>query len=490
MTENTDHVDRIDHVDLLIEHGTVISMDAQRRVIEDGAVAVRADRIVAVGTSAELRARFTATKTINAHRKAVLPGLIDSHAHAGHGMLRTMGAGDPGAWMDACAVIYTTASDEQFWRAESAMTSLERLKAGVTTGVSLFGGGDSIMRVDDPKYARAHCDAVARAGTRSVVAVGPSRPAAPTRYVDWATEPPTSRDVDAATVLEVCNQIIDENHGRADGRLSIAITLAVFAPMHEPDHELLRDEFHRQARDYFGLAQARGLTFTQDGHRTGTLALAHRELGLLGPTSFMSHSIDLNEEDIAVTRETDTRIVHNPSAIMSIRGRCPVPELIDAGVTVAMGSDGAAPDRGYDMFRHMSQCMHYHRRHFRDAGVLPHGKVLEMVTIDAARALGMEREIGSLEAGKKADIILVDLFKPHMLPLNMPVYRVTCFANAADVSTTIVNGRILMEDRQVQTVNESEILEEVNEAAERMLDRSGLRHLTQAPARLWRVSHY
>ncbi|UUZ65428.1 amidohydrolase family protein [Polaromonas sp. P1-6] len=204
----------------------------------------------------------------------------------------------------------------------------------------------------------------------------------------------------------------------------------------------------------------------------------------------MSHSIDLTEEDIAVTLDTDTRIVHNPSAIMSIRGRCPVPELIDAGVTVAIGSDGSAPDRGYDMFRHMSQCMHYHRRHFNDAGVLPHGKVLEMVTIDAARALSMEREIGSLEVGKKADIILVDLFKPHLMPLNMPVYRVTCFANAADVSTTIVNGRILMEDRQVLTVNESEILEDVNEAAERMLDRSRLRRLTESPARLWGASHY
>ncbi|MGH8803296.1 MAG: amidohydrolase family protein, partial [Polaromonas sp.] len=88
----------IENIDLLIEHGTVITVDAQRRVIEDGAVAVKADRIVAVGTSTELRARYQAAKTINAHRKAVLPGLIDSHAHAGHGMLRTMGAGDPNAW--------------------------------------------------------------------------------------------------------------------------------------------------------------------------------------------------------------------------------------------------------------------------------------------------------------------------------------------------------------------------------------------------------
>jgi 5-methylthioadenosine/S-adenosylhomocysteine deaminase len=159
-------------------------------------------------------------------------------------------------------------------------------------------------------------------------------------------------------------------------------------------------------------------------------------------------------------------------------------------VVVAIGSDGSAPDRGYDMFRHMFQCMHYHRRHFRDGGVLPHGKVLEMVTIDAARALSMDHEIGSLEVGKKADIILVDLFKPHLMPLNMPVYRVTCFANAADVCTTIVNGRVLMEDYKVLSVNQDEILEEVQEASERMLDRSGLRHLTQSPARLWNATHY
>lgn len=477
-------------VDLLIERGTVITIDPERRVIEDGAVAIRGDRIVAVGGTGALRERYTAAKTIDAHRKAVLPGLIDCHAHAGHGMLRTMGAGDPDAWMRACGVVYTTASDEAFWRAESALASLERLKAGTTTGVSLLGGGDSIMRVDDPKYARAHCDAVERAGTRSIVAVGPSRPPEPRRYVDWSTLPPTASDVDGAAMLDVCEQIVTDNHGRADGRIRIAVVLPVFAPMHEPDHREMRATFERQARDYAGLAQRRDLTLTQDGHREGTLALAHRELGLLGPKSFMSHSIDLTPDDIDAVRATDTRIVHNPSAIMSIRGRCPVPELIDAGVTVALGSDGAAPDRGYDMFRHMFQCMHYHRRHFRDAGVLPHGKVLEMVTIDAARALSLDHEIGSLEAGKKADLILVDLFRPHLMPLNMPVYRVTCFANAGDVVTTIVGGRVLMEDRRVLSVDEGEILADVQENCERMLDRSGLRYLTESPTRLWGASHY
>ncbi|WP_137896381.1 amidohydrolase family protein [Ramlibacter sp. 2FC] len=477
-------------IDLLIEHGTVITLDPQRRVIEDGAVAVLADRIVAVGRTAELRERYGARQTLDAHRKAVLPGLIDSHAHAGHAMLRTLGGGDTHAWSDAAARIYTSASDEGFWRAESALASLERLKAGVTTGVSLLGGGDSIMRVDDPKYARAHCDAVVQAGTRSVVAVGPSRPDSPRRYLDWAQQPPSGRDIDEASMLAVCEQVIASEHGRAEGRIAIAVTLPVFAPMHEPGQAALREAYLWQAGAYAQLARRHGLSFTQDGHCTGTLALAHRELGLLGPRSFMSHCIDLSEEDIQLARETDTRIVHNPSAIMSIRGRCPVPELIDAGVTVALGSDGAAPDRGYDMFRHMWQCMHYHRRHFRDPGVLPHGKVLEMVTIDAARALGLGAEIGSLEAGKKADIILVDLFKPHLMPMNMPLYRVTCFANAADVATTIVDGRVLMQDRRVLSVDEGAVLEAAQAASELMLERSGLQHLTREPARLWGASHY
>ncbi|WP_256591114.1 MULTISPECIES: amidohydrolase family protein [unclassified Pseudomonas] len=220
------------------------------------------------------------------------------------------------------------------------------------------------------------------------------------------------------------------------------------------------------------------------------MALAHRELGLLGPTSFMSHCIDLTSEDIALCRETQTKIVHNPSAIMSILGRCPVPELIEANVTVALGSDGAAPDRGYDMFRHMFQCMHYHRRHFRDPDILPQGKVLEMVTIDAAKALSMEHEIGSLEVGKKADIILIDLFKPHLMPMNMPIHRVTCFANGGDVCTTIVDGKILMEDYVVGAVDEAAVLAAVQEESERMLDRSGLRHLTEESKNLWRAARY
>jgi 5-methylthioadenosine/S-adenosylhomocysteine deaminase len=215
---------------------------------------------------------------------------------------------------------------------------------------------------------------------------------------------------------------------------------------------------------------------------------AHEKLGILGPDTLLSHSTDLTEEEIGICRNTGTKIVHNPSAIASMTGRCPVPELLDAGVTVMLGSDGVAPDRSYDMFRHMFQAMRYHRFYYRDPSVLPPGKVLEMVTIDAARALGLEKELGSLEAGKKADLILIDMFKPHLFPLNMPVYRVAYYADGNDVDTVIVNGRVLMENRQVKTVNEADILELAQKETEDALDRTGLRRLLAIPDRFWGVS--
>jgi 5-methylthioadenosine/S-adenosylhomocysteine deaminase len=479
-----------ERVDVLIVHGCVITLDPARRVIEDGAVAVKGERIVAVGETAALTSQYVAERVINARRKAVLPGFIDAHAHAGHAMLRTIGGADGDAWTSACEAIYTRASDETFWEMESHLAALERLKAGVTTGVSLLGGGDSIMRVDDPVYARRHCDAVVKTGTRSIVAVGPSRPPAPRAYTHHGPNGSETRDVDFDQMYEVCRAIVETCHGDANGRIRIALTLPVYAPQHYPEQAQWEGLVRSEAARYMALARERGLSFTQDGHRAGTLDFAYRELGLMNAKSFMSHAIDLTEADIAACVESGAAIVHNPSAIMSIIGRCPVPELIDAGVTVAIASDGAAPDRGYDMFRHMWQCMHYHRRHFRDPDVLPHGKVLEMVTIDAAKALSLDEEIGSLEAGKQADIILVDLFKPHMMPMNMPVYRVTCFANAGDVCMTMVGGRILMEDYRVLSVNEADILEGVQAAAERTLERSGLRRLLEMPATLWGHSRY
>ncbi|MDA0340772.1 MAG: amidohydrolase family protein, partial [Proteobacteria bacterium] len=467
--------------ELLIRGGTVATMDPTRQVIKDGAVRVRGNRIVAVGPARALDQETDGVTVLDATGMLVLPGLIDCHGHAGHGLVKTLGGGRGDLWFDACRQIYTTGSTPAFWEAEALLSALERIKAGVTTGVSYLGGGDSVTRTDAPDYAAAHCAAVQRIGARSIVAVGANRPPFPWMYAHIREGLAELFEVSFERQLEVCEAIVAAWQGAAQGRVMISLTCPVHHPSRELPEGVAVEMVRDQARAIRDLARRLGVSFTQDGHRQGSIEAAH-QWELLGPDAYLSHCVDITEREIAICAETDTRIVHNPSAVASIKGRCPVPELLDAGVTVAIGSDGAAPDRSFDQFRHMQQCMHYHRRHFRDDQVMPPGKVLEMVTIDAARTLGLEDDIGSLEIGKKADIVLLDLRKPHLAPANMPLYRATCFANGADIDTTIIDGEIVMQGRRVASIDEGEVLDYADREAALAIERCGLGDLLETPA--------
>jgi cytosine/adenosine deaminase-related metal-dependent hydrolase len=470
--------------DILITNGTIITMDGERRVLENAAIAIVGDRIAAIGPTEELEASFDAEQVIDASDNVVMPGLIDGHGHAGHGLVKSLGT-DTGEWYGATESIYALGSTESFWRADALLTAVERLRFGVTTGLTYFGGGDSVMRTDDPRYGDAYLEAIREVGVRWFLAVGPRRPPFPRTYAHWDGDTRTEVQVSFERQLEVTEDLIQRWHGESDGRINIAVML----PTHHPENGRLSDadlqDLIRRSKATRDLSKQYGLLFTQDGHTRGTVKFAHEVLGILGPDALLSHATELTDEEIQICAETNTRIVHNPSAIASINGRCPATELMAAGVTVMLGSDGVAPDRSYDMFRHMFQAMRYHRFHFRDPDVLPAGKVLEMTTIDAARALGMEDEIGSLEVGKKADIIFIDMLQPHLYPAQMPLYRVAYFANGNDVETVIVNGQVLMLDRQVNTVDVASVLELAQQEIDAALERTGLQHLVATPEGFW-----
>jgi cytosine/adenosine deaminase-related metal-dependent hydrolase len=476
-------------VDILITGGTVITMGPGRRVIEDGGVAIDGNRILDVGTSDELTSRYKANRVIDATHKIVMPGLFDGHSHAGHGLLKSIGYHSQ-LWNEACEQVYAEGSTPGFWRAEALLTALERLRFGTTCSLTFLGGGDSVMRADDPVYGESHCEAVGEVGIREYLAVGPRRPPFPRKYSRWDGVTKTDYMVSFEDQIATSRMLIESRDGSADGRVRIVMMFPTSHPEHGgfTDEEL--GELRYMAKEARGLSKEKNVLFTQDGHTKGTIKFAHEEQGLLGPDALFSHSTDLTEEEIGLCRETDTRIVHNPSAVASMTARCPVPELIDAGVTLMLGSDASAPDRSFDMFRHMFQCMRYHRRHFRDDRVLPPGKVLEMATIDAAKAMGLEKELGSLEPGKKADIILVDARKPHLYPLNMAADRIAYYANGNDVDTVIVDGRVLMEGCEVKTVDVDQVLDLAQEEAEAMMDRNNLRHLLDYTEGYWGRSRY
>jgi 5-methylthioadenosine/S-adenosylhomocysteine deaminase len=442
-----------------------------------------------VGTTLEITAAYTAKNEIDASRKVIMPGLIDGHAHAGHALVKSMGVNQLDAWGDACYQIYQRGSDEEFWYADAQLSALERLKCGTTTSVNLLGGGSDVMRTDDAAFAFAHIEGIQKVGIREFVAVGPGRPPFPKPFIRWTGTSRREVIVDFDKQMRVSEEIIQRSHQAGDQTISICVAFPVFNPAVGFNAGELAD-IKCMAKSARALSKKHGVLFAQDGHKQGTILFAHEELDLLGPDSLFAHNIDLTAEEIALCAQTGTKIVHNPSAIFSIMGRCPVPELLDAGVTVLLGSDGVAPDRSYDMFRHMFQSMHYHRTFFHDPNILPAGKVLEMVTIDAARGLGMESEIGSLEVGKKADIILIDMYKPHLHPMNMAPYRIAHYANGGDVDTVFINGKMLMENRQVKSVTESDVLDRAQTALDTAVTRTGLQSLLDIPDRFWGHSRF
>jgi len=173
-----------------------------------------------------------------------------------------------------------------------------------------------------------------------------------------------------------------------------------------------------------------------------------------------------------------------------MRNRCPVVELLDAGVTVGLGTDGSAPDRTFDIFSDMRMAQALQRHHFHDSSYMPPGKVLEMATIDAAKALGIGNEIGSIEAKKRADIILVNMNKPHLTPRFMIPHRVVYEAYGHDVDTVIVDGKIIMEDRVVKTVNEEEMLDQAQRVAEEVVEQNSLEKYLEITKGFWGYSKY
>lgn len=392
-------------------------------------------------------------------------------------------------WEDICGEVSTTASPPEFWYAEARLASLERLRFGVTCGVSLLGGGDTIMRTDDPACGSAHCDGVADIGVRSVVAIGPTRAPHPRTYATRdASDKPLPYPVSFDRQVQTCVALLDRWHGVQ------TISIALLYPVLRDEHQAKMPaadyaEAIRQAQVMRALSRDRKVLFTQDGHWRGSVRRA-LDMGLLGPDALLSHCIDLHADEITTIAETGTRVAHNPSAIASIMGRCPATELIDAGAVVAIGSDATAPDRTSDMFRHMQQAMHYHRTHFRDPAILPPGKALEMVTIDAAKALGLDHLIGSLEVGKAADLVLIDMQRPHLHPVNMQPFRVIYFANGNDVDTVIVGGKVLLSGGKPVHADQTAILAEAQQQAERMIDRIGASDALGLPQGFWGQARY
>jgi cytosine/adenosine deaminase-related metal-dependent hydrolase len=203
------------------------------------------------------------------------------------------------------------------------------------------------------------------------------------------------------------------------------------------------------------------------------LAMAH---GLLGPRTVLAHCVWTDEEDWALFQQTGTTASHNPASnAKCASGTAPVHRMLQAGVNVALGCDGGPSNNAYDMIRDLRLASYLGSLRENDPTVVPAETVLEMATVHGAKALGLDSDVGSIEPGKKADLILIDMDKPHLVPSWDPVSTVAYAAAGSDVDTVVIDGRVVMQGRKVLSMDEGAIVEEARRRAPAVAERAGLR---------------
>jgi cytosine/adenosine deaminase-related metal-dependent hydrolase len=442
--------------DLLVLADTVLTMDEGDRVLDDGGVAVRGGRIVAVGPRGELLARYRADEVIADSNTVLMPGLVDSYAHAGHGLVR--GLFDPQAGWPA-GEVYWHAAREQWWYAEALLAATERLRFGVTTGLSVIGA--TPPRCDSPIFAERNAEAYAAAGVRVVLGVGP-----PDRLFSHLPEPWSGsffengswvrRSFDYDDALAASLEVVRRWHGGADGLVRAALAPAYLFGRHVRHHRLPQQrapgpegagDILAAAEQMRELAEQHGVIIQTHMFR-GSVAYALEHFGLeatlrlLGPDVIVAHGNGLTPEESAILGEAGSSVATVAYTHENLwYGYAPMRELLQAGANVTISSDGAAPYTSLDLWRELSRAIWNQWNATGDQQALPPGKALRMVTIDAARALGMGDEIGSLEVGKRADLITVDLNRPHLLPAGS-IPRLLChYGGGHDVDTVVIPPR-------------------------------------------------
>ncbi|MCV9999730.1 amidohydrolase family protein [Pararhizobium sp. YC-54] len=460
---------------LLLLHGTIVTVDGERRIIEDGALAIKDDRIVDIGTAEDLAPRHTDKHVVDCRGKLIIPGLIDAHGHAGHALIRSIAADTNSMWMRVVTPTYYHYVTRDYWYADGLVSGLERLRAGVTTGASII---TSMPRADDPVFAINHARAYSEIGLREIICVGPSGLPWPHPVTRWESGKPERRNITFEEMMEGTEAVIEALNESADGRIKVFLTPFTIVPSVEPSNASTPDQAVKltendrmQARRVRETARKWGVRLHSDAF-AGQIRMAFqdKENALLGPDIHLQHCWGISHEEIDILAETGTHVTHAPPGRST-----PVMEMMASGIRVAITTDGAAPSRHFDMLQtaRLAQFTQ-HLLHNHDRYLLPPGKVFEMITIDAARAIGMEHEIGSLEVGKKADIAIIDMRKPHLMPMWMPVHRLVHQVLGSDVDTVIVDGKILMEGGKVLTADVDAAITFGQEEALALAARAGL----------------
>lgn len=477
-------------IDILLINGTVITMNEKREILSDHGIAINNGRIIDLDSSNRLKEKYEAREIIDCKHHVIMPGFIDAHGHAGHSMFKTIAMETLSYWMPIMTKTYKHYVTDDFWYYEGRLSALERLKSGITTGVSVMG---SMPRSDDPIFSINHAKGYAEIGIRDIVCTGPCNPPWPHPFSRWVDGKMITKEVTYEEALMGAEAAIEAlNHTNNDKTRAFITPFVIVTSVDgsnstTPDRLYgLTDHDRYQAKRIREIARKYNTRIHSDAFG-GMIHLAYqdKENALLGPDVHLQHCRGISFDEVKILAETGTHVTTAPGTSQAISQRTPIVELMELGGNVAITTDGTSPSAPFDMFQAMRKTQMVHQAGMRDTSYLPVGKLLEMVTVDAAKALGMEDEIGSLEIGKKADVITIDMLQPHLAPEFMHVHRLVYQAVGSDVDNVIVDGEIILRDRKVLTADEKRVILEANHVSNETIDRAGLRKFMEPVKSMW-----
>jgi 5-methylthioadenosine/S-adenosylhomocysteine deaminase len=433
-----------ERADWLLVGAKILTVDPQHRILEDGAIAVRQGRIVAVGQRAELEGKYSG-KRVNLTGKLIMPGLINTHTHAAMTLYRGLADDLPlQEWLKK----YIFPAESRFTTADSVewgtkLACLEMIHGGTTTFADMYYFEDRVAK------------AAAEAGIRGVVGETIINIPAPDfkttddslRFTETFLKEWQGHPLVVPAVAPHSIYLLPAATLQASARLARQYRAPILIHLSETKKEV------EDSRQQHGVSPVGYLD----------------KLGILGPDMLGAHGIWLDAADIALLQKRGAAIAHNPASNMKLAsGVAPVVEMLEAGVTVGLGTDGAASNNDLNMFEEMDLAAKLHKLHHRDPRALPARQAIEMATILGARALGMDKEIGSLEAGKKADLIVLNLDSANSVPLYNVESQIVYALKASNVDSVMVNGRWVMRDGKVLTLDEQQVLRQAREYGERI----------------------
>jgi 5-methylthioadenosine/S-adenosylhomocysteine deaminase len=434
-------------VDLFISGGSVVTMDAEFRVIEDGGVAIEGDTITAVGKRSDLEAKARGAKTIDARGTLVMPGMINGHAHAAMSLFRGVAEDHSlNDWLQRYifpAEKRNVTEDFVFWGTRLGV--LEMLRGGVTTYADMYYFEDVVAGVTK------------EAGMRGVLGQ---------TILDFPA--PDHATPDAA--LAYTEKFIERWKG--DPLITAAIAPhSIYTDSTETLKKAAALARRSGAPILMHIAEAPFESEISRAKHGGSPVSYLERIGLLGSDVVGAHCVWVDAADIATLVRRGVGAVHNPSSNMKLAsGVMPVVDMLAAGVPVGLATDSAASNNNQDLFQEMNIAAKLQKVTRMDPRALPARQVVEMATIGGARALHMDKKIGSLEAGKQADVVVIGTGATHSTPMYNVYSQLVYALNAHDVLTVVIAGKVVMEVRVMMTMDKPAILAKAHEYQRKVAD--------------------